>query len=424
MKKFSILALAILLPFLFFFINGRKIILVERIDSSKILVSTCFSFSNSNCSFNFLKQSRFISPELFFKTLEFSLLTPGDYTQDMLENIKSYKKDLTEINQEKDRKVSQFKLNLAALDFLESKKSSLPKFSSEIELLDEIQNLNARLRSYIEIIKKNPKLFLAFSNQDDCKILYSTFAHFVVSSIPSISFVQVPAGSFTMGQSSKYIEANEIKNFVVISKKFELAKFETTQTEWFTVMGYNPSFFSSEKYCPQNFTKFEGISLCPNHPVETVSFDEVNLFITRLNTLDNKYNYRLPTEAEWEYSSRANNQTTYFFGEDDSKLGEFAWYFENSSHQTHEVGLKNPNQFGLYDILGNVFEWTSDYYSDLSSNNRQDPFVDKISPWKVTKGGSWYARPKGLRPAFRCKDEKNFRYSRIGFRLLRESKNQ
>ena len=400
----------------------KKIVVVDSVDDSSLSITRCYTFSNSNCSFDYFKKAKIIKNDFFFKTLEFSLLTPGDYSVDMVENIQSYKKDATELTQERLRKIKQLEIHLNLIDHLESQKSTALSVATEKDLLDAIASLNQRIHLFIDKAKRSSRIHFVFVDNGLEKLFYQISEHLLGSEIPLIRFTSIPSGTFLMGESLKYNDTNEVKNHVSLSKGFELAIFETSQLEWYSIMGYNPSFFSQKNYCPNNFLILDDTELCPNHPIETVSFEEVNLFISRLNSLDLNYSYRLPTEAEWEYASRGNNQATYFFGEDDSKLGDYAWFYENSSLQTHERGLKKPNQFGLFDILGNVFEWTSDYYSELTSKDRLDPSVDEISQWKVTKGGSWYARARGLRPAFRCKDEKKFRYSRIGFRLLRTPK--
>jgi formylglycine-generating enzyme required for sulfatase activity len=424
MKK-KMLSIFIFLSFLISIVNGfKEIVILKRIDSSKVLITHCYSLFNSKCIFGTYINEKVIPSDFLFKTLEYSLLTPGGYSEDMLANILSYKKpfDVTEITQERDRKIYQYKINLKRLDFLQSSTSLIPSLKSEKQLLEEIFGLNNRVSLYFEKIRSIPNLSLTFSNQDNVLFFYSIAINFLENYAPPTSFAEIPAGSFLMGLSNKPKEANEVVHKVVISKKFNIAKFESSQFEWFSIMGYNPSFFSKKNYCPKNFKIINGVSLCPNHPIETVSIDEVNLYIWRLNMLDKKYNYRLPTEAEWEYASRGNSQSTYFFGEDFAELKSYAWFFKNSNLQSHERGGKKPNQFGLFDTMGNVFEWTSDYYSTFTGSGRIDPAVEKVSNWKVTKGGSWYAMPSGLRPAFRCKDEKNFRYSRIGFRLIREDK--
>ena len=141
---------------------------------------------------------------------------------------------------------------------------------------------------------------------------------------------------------------------------YYLGKYPVTQQQWEAVMGNNPS-------------DFKGGSL----PVETVSWDDAQLFIKKLNQLSGKKNYRLPTEEEWEYACWAGTTSEYYFGDDESQLGEYAWYEGNAGRTTHPVGQKKPNEWGLYDMAGNVWEWTDSWY-------------DSSRSYRVARGGSWY----------------------------------
>jgi len=193
----------------------------------------------------------------------------------------------------------------------------------------------------------------------------------------SFEFCPIPAGTFNLG-------SNEIK----IDRDFYLGKYPVTQNQWEVVMGNNPS-------------RFKGGSL----PVETVSFDDAQLFIQKLNQLSGKKLYRLPTEEEWEYACRAGTITEYYFGDDESQLGEYAWYEGNSGQTTHPVGQKKPNGWGLYDLAGNVCEWTDSWY-DCSRSSR------------VYRGGSWYSRAECCRSANRDDTDPGRRRNYLGFRLV------
>lgn len=169
-----------------------------------------------------------------------------------------------------------------------------------------------------------------------------------------MDFVKIPAGEFMMG--SPYDEKHREKDEgpvhkVTIEEPFYLGKFEVTQEQWQKVMGNNPSSFKGE-----------------NLPVEDVSWNDAQEFVKKLNEKEGTDKYRLPSEAEWEYACRAGSTAKYSFGNDELKLGEYAWYLNNSEGETHPVGQKNPNLWGLYDMCGNVWEWVQDtYHSDYSS---------------------------------------------------------
>ena len=169
-------------------------------------------------------------------------------------------------------------------------------------------------------------------------------------------------------------------------KNYEIGKYDVTQAEWRAVMGSNPSFFSQ---CGDS---------CP---VENVSWNDVQLFIQKLNSATGKQ-YRLPSEAEWEYACYGGSQTKYC-GSDD--LNSVAWYNENST-STHPVGQKQANGYGLYDMSGNVWEWMSDYYNGNCET-------------RVLRGGSWSFGPNFLRAAYRSIGVPLNRNNNFGFRVAR-----
>ncbi|GHU48587.1 hypothetical protein AGMMS50289_25360 [Betaproteobacteria bacterium] len=184
-----------------------------------------------------------------------------------------------------------------------------------------------------------------------------------------------------------------------------LGKYEVTQGEWEAVMGSNPS-------------KFNGRS----NPVEQVSWDDVQTFIQRLNAKEGTRKYRLPTEAEWEYAARAGTKSTYSFGDDAGQLGAYAWYHDNSGNQTHPVGQKKPNPWGLYDMHGNVLEWVNDWYDEsyYSRSASNDPAGPSSGRLRVLRGGSWLGSAGFLRSAYRINHfTPDNRYGIIGFRLAR-----
>jgi formylglycine-generating enzyme required for sulfatase activity len=211
-----------------------------------------------------------------------------------------------------------------------------------------------------------------------------------------MEFVLIPAGSFQMGDNewdwAKPVHKVEIK------QAFYLGKFEVTQKQYQAIMGNNPSHFKGE-----------------NRPVENVSWNDAQAFIKKLNDKEGKSNkYRLPTEAEWEYAARANTSTKWSFGDNESDLKEYAWYRENSNSETHEVGQKKPNGFGLFDMHGNVWEWTCSDYGKYSENNHLE-CSSKNNANKSLRGGSWYAYAECCRSSSRL--SRSNRYGSNGFRL-------
>jgi formylglycine-generating enzyme required for sulfatase activity len=225
--------------------------------------------------------------------------------------------------------------------------------------------------------------------------------------IDRIEFVRIPSGEFMMGSSK-----NEMKNYsdgtihnVSIKYSFDLGKYPVNQKQWEKVMGSNPS-------------DFKGDDL----PVESVSWENVQEFIKRLNEIEGTDKYRLPSEAEWEYACRAGTATRYSFGEDESKLKDYAWYNENSDGRTHSVGQKKPNLWGLFDMHGNVWEWCQDRWHDNYNGAPLDgsAWEDGISSSRVIRGGCWTDNAWVCRSAIRGKSDSGTSESYVGFRLLRK----
>jgi len=182
-----------------------------------------------------------------------------------------------------------------------------------------------------------------------------------------------------------------------------MGRYEVTQKEWREVMGNNPSYF-------------KGDSL----PVEQVSWDDVQEFIRKLNEEEGTNKYRLPSEAEWEYACRAGTTTRYSFGDSESKLGDYAWYYDNLDGKTHPVGKKKPNPYGLYDMHGNVWEWTQDkWHSDYdSAPNDGSAWESGDGAYWVSRGGGWGYAAGGCRSSYRYGSAPGDRNNGGGFRLL------
>ncbi len=232
------------------------------------------------------------------------------------------------------------------------------------------------------------------------------------------AFIPVSPGSFVMGSPSSEPnrESDEGRHLVILTKDFEMQRTEVTQAQWYAVMGGNPSRFNSSCF---EHRVVGGVKLCMNHPVEQVSWNDVQGFLARLNEMgEDGYEYRLPTEAEWEYVARAGTNTAYSFGNDASELAHYGWYDQISAGQTHPVATLLPNFWGFYDMHGNVWEWVEDTYSEHPSGPVTDPLVTGGSH-RVERGGGWSSGEQVLRSAFRYYYSPVARYSYLGFRLLR-----
>jgi formylglycine-generating enzyme required for sulfatase activity len=200
---------------------------------------------------------------------------------------------------------------------------------------------------------------------------------------------------------------------VNITKPFYMGKYEVTQGQWKAVMGKNSSSFSN---CGES---------CP---VESVSWNDVQEFIKKLCKIEEKFidllnpwscKYRLPTEAEWEYSARSGSKTKYYWG--NTMDGSYAWYSDNSGSKTHLVGQKKPNAWGLYDMTGNVYEWMQDWYDSgyYGKNASNNPVGADSGSYRVGRGGSWYNSDWSCRTSYRLHVTPDNRILYLGFRLAR-----
>ena len=202
----------------------------------------------------------------------------------------------------------------------------------------------------------------------------------------SFEMIAVEGGTFTMGATSEQgsdAYDDEKPTHQVTLSSYYIGKTEVTQELWQAVMGSNPS-------------KFSGTNL----PVEKVSWDDCQTFITKLNSLTGK-NFRLPTEAEWEYAARGGNMSQGYKYSGSNEIGDVAWYDNNSGNKTHPVATKAPNELGIYDMSGNLWEWCSDWYGSYSSTAQTNPTGPDSGSNRITRGGSWGYDLTGCRVAIR-----------------------
>jgi formylglycine-generating enzyme required for sulfatase activity len=219
----------------------------------------------------------------------------------------------------------------------------------------------------------------------------------------------IKPGRFTM-RSLEGLKHERPPHEVVIKKRFAIGRFEVTFEE-FDKFAYDTG------RRPANDAGWGGV----NRPVINVSWEDAKAYANWLSERTGK-RYRLPTEAEWEYAARAGTETAYSFGDDDSKLGEYAWYFANSERSTHPVGQKKPNAWGLYDMHGNVWEWVEDDYHESYEGAPDDgsAWVDKPrGTIRVMRGGSWSGVARDCRSANRSFYWPVSRDDDLGFRLAR-----
>jgi formylglycine-generating enzyme required for sulfatase activity len=227
-------------------------------------------------------------------------------------------------------------------------------------------------------------------------------------------FARIPAGEFSMGSTVGNPDELPVRR-VKIAKPFEMSKYEITQAQWNAIMS-NPhegSFNTTGSVGHINPSQFEGDA----RPVDNVSWEQVQVFINVLNKRDPKHTYRLPTEAEWEYAARAGSKN------DTPDPDPIAWYKDNSGGETHDIGKKAPNPWGLYDMLGNVFEWVQDWYTPESyASGTPSAQPDSPRSYKVYRGCGWLSERKYCRPAYRMFDFPTQGQYTTGFRLVRTRK--
>jgi formylglycine-generating enzyme required for sulfatase activity/predicted Ser/Thr protein kinase len=242
-----------------------------------------------------------------------------------------------------------------------------------------------------------------------------------------IEFVEIPAGSFMMGSTNDDPQQQPVHQ-VTIAQPLYMGRYEVTQAQWQAVMRSNPSGFGGD-----------------NLPVERVSWNDAQQFIRRLNAMNDGYTYRLPSEAEWEYACRARTTEDYA-----GVLDAMAWYANNSGrtyidadeiwrtdqtnygtriinngNQTHPVGQKQPNSFGLYDMHGNVWEWCQDWYHENYNGAPTDGSAwisGGTQQYRVVRGGSWYDLAARLRSADRIRLRPGYRSDAFGFRVVAVSR--
>ena len=225
-----------------------------------------------------------------------------------------------------------------------------------------------------------------------------------VYTIEGVSFkmIAVEGGTFTMGATSEQQnpDRNEKPTHRVTLSDYYIGDTEVTQELWAAVMGSNPSYFTGNM----------------QRPVEKVSWEDCQTFIQKLNRLTGA-NFRLPTEAEWEFAARGGRSSRGYQYSGSSNLGEVAWYDDNSSSTTHPVKKKSPNELGIYDMSGNVWEWCQDWYGSYSSSSQTNPTGPSTDSNRVIRGGSWYSFARHCRSAARGFNTPSIRNFLLGLRL-------
>ncbi len=244
------------------------------------------------------------------------------------------------------------------------------------------------------------------------------------SSLINLRFVTIPAGQFVMGTfdlteaiadlpdpKAAMIKDETPAHTVIFEKPFQLSQTEVTQEVWFKIMQTKPG--PVEHWQKKNWQQL---------PVVSVSWTDVNRFIDKLNQQSNALQYRLPTEAEWEYAARAGSTELRPFSK--LEMDEYAWYRLSSNGEIQPVAQLKANDWGLHDMYGNAWEWVADWYNPDTYKNsvKVNPQGPNQGTKRVRRGGSYHCPPHLIRPAYRAADAPDKAYSVLGFRLIVESR--
>ena len=221
--------------------------------------------------------------------------------------------------------------------------------------------------------------------------------------------VAVQSGTITIGctpeQGDDCRDSEKPAHRINVSD-FYIGKYEVTQAQWKAVMGNNPSNFIGD-----------------NLPVERVSWNDVQEFIGKLNDLTGQQ-YRLPTEAEWEFAARGGLNSNNYKYSGSNIAAEVAWIESNSEKTTHEVGTKLPNELGIYDMSGNVLEWCNDWLGQYTDIGKVNPKGAGSGSYRVGRGGSWNSADRMVRVAARSGNIPDSRAINLGFRLAYSAKSE
>ena len=251
--------------------------------------------------------------------------------------------------------------------------------------------------------ESSKKIIVAQTGGDtSVQLAFSNNKTFTVNGV-SFEMVAVKGGTFTMGCTSEQggdCDSDEKPTHSVTLSDYYIGKFEVTQELWQAVMGNNPGDFKGN-----------------NLPVEQVSWNDIQDFIRKLNQKTGA-NFRLPTEAEWEYAARGGNKSNGYKYSGSNSIDNVAWYTSNSGSKTHPVGTKSPNELGIYDMSGNVWEWCQDWYGSYSSGSQTNPTGPSAGSRRVLRGGGWLNFARRCRVSYRHSDDPDYWNNNSGFRLV------
>ena len=290
---------------------------------------------------------------------------------------------------------------------------------------------------YCKIYNNAGEVFVVDKPAEPVKTVTAVKRNGEVWNPDGIEMVFVQGGKFTMGctpEQGNDCFDNERPSHQVTVGDFYIGKYEVTQAQWKAVMGTTVQ-QQRDKAGASLSLRGEG----DNYPMYYVSWNEVQEFIRRLNVNTGKQ-YRLPTEAEWEYAAKGGTVSNGYKFSGGNTANSVAWYYENAgdmildekilnadhsnsnNNKTHPVGTKSSNELGIYDMSGNVWEWCSDWFGNYSSRSQNDPLGPSKGAFRVYRGGSWYSDAVHVRTSYRNNGTPGSRFNFLGFRLACSSK--
>ena len=232
--------------------------------------------------------------------------------------------------------------------------------------------------------------------------------------------VYVEGGTFTMGATSEQgsdAGSDEKPTHSVTLSDYSIGKYEVTQALWEAVMGT-----TVRQQRDKANTSWSIYGEGNQYPMYYISWDECQTFISKLNSLLSSQlggkRFALPTEAQWEFAARGGKKSQGYKYTGSNSISSVTWYYDNSGSSTHEVGTKSPNELGLYDMSGNVWEWCQDWYGSYSSSSQTNPVGPSRGSYRVFRGGSWFNDARDCRVSFRGGNAPSDRICFLGFRLV------
>jgi formylglycine-generating enzyme required for sulfatase activity len=300
-----------------------------------------------------------------------------------------------------------------------------------IEYVDTVQSVTWRALTN-STLTNDPFVFVDLTATGVQKRFYRLAKPIIPPANPNPArFVWIQPGTFTMGSPATEQDRYAVEGpqtVVTLTKGFYMGKYEVTQKEYLAIMTNNPSYFQEGRIV----TTTPGVEPPPlagdlNRPVEWMTWTDAASYCKKLTDKEREagrlptgWEYRLPTEAQWEYANRAGTKTRYPFGDDPtySDIHGYGWHFPMSSNLTHPVGQKQPNAWGLYDMSGNVWEWCADFYDRYPGGSVTDPQGPTFGAFRVNRGGSWFSHAVFGRPAYRAYTFPDYSDGNIGFRVV------